>query len=361
MKKDIERLKPIFDGLENVRGAIRDVPDFQERQFSPYDELTGTMQTPFGYAGEMEDQNGLVYLRARYYNRNTGTFLSIDPFEGNINNPMSLNGYAYAYGNPVNLVDPSGMYGERPEAWSNCNSPASDCCAKYASEPANHAACMLNPDTWCDLAGDTRCKSIQDYANQLVTSGRYSGREVLSRTVEYAFQKYHYSTARELSDDVSCAVTGTRGPNTILDASNIGVGLGYNGKRFSLGMGGWSADYEDNTDTQAFHVWSYVNTVAQGGDLGVVLSAIANPYHECWDIQDAGRSIPDYKLAWAGIILGYSIYNNHYSPDEISGWIDTWLGGKQSYEDLLNSQDADWLKKYSTGSIPALCPFVNTH
>ncbi|MEP6985742.1 MAG: RHS repeat-associated core domain-containing protein, partial [Chloroflexota bacterium] len=108
MKKDFKQIKPIFDGLESVRGAINEMLTIQERQFSPYDETTGTMQTPFGYAGEMEDESGLVYLRARYYNRITGTFLSLDPSEGNINNPMSLNGYAYAYGNPVNNTDPSG-------------------------------------------------------------------------------------------------------------------------------------------------------------------------------------------------------------------------------------------------------------
>jgi hypothetical protein len=73
MRKDNKQMKSIFDSLESVRGAIDDMLAAQERQFSPYDEIIGTMQTPFGYAGEMEDENRLVYLRARYYNRNTGT------------------------------------------------------------------------------------------------------------------------------------------------------------------------------------------------------------------------------------------------------------------------------------------------
>src|SRR5690606_8554145 len=77
--------------------------------FSPYDEVIGTPQSPFGYAGEMQDENRLVYLRARYYSRDLGTFVSQDPSEGSMNDPMSLNGYAYAHGNPVNKTDPSGL------------------------------------------------------------------------------------------------------------------------------------------------------------------------------------------------------------------------------------------------------------
>lgn len=110
MRKNVKQIKPAFDELEGVRDAIDDEPTVQERLFSPYDETIGTRQSPFGYAGEMEDENGLVYLRSRYYNRNTGTFLSLDPYEGDITNPMSLNRYAYVSDNPVNNTDPSGLY-----------------------------------------------------------------------------------------------------------------------------------------------------------------------------------------------------------------------------------------------------------
>ncbi|MBK8139223.1 MAG: RHS repeat-associated core domain-containing protein [Chloroflexi bacterium] len=61
------------------------------------------------FTGEPIDSNGLVYLRSRYYDPDSGSFLSLDPSEGDITIPMSLNGYAYAYGNPLNSTDPSGM------------------------------------------------------------------------------------------------------------------------------------------------------------------------------------------------------------------------------------------------------------
>ncbi len=62
---------------------------------------TGTT-TEWSYTGEQNDPTGLEYLRARYYDANTGRFLSQDPL------PL-LQRYAYANDNPANLVDPSGL------------------------------------------------------------------------------------------------------------------------------------------------------------------------------------------------------------------------------------------------------------
>jgi RHS repeat-associated protein len=64
----------------------------------------------FGFTGEQTDANGLLYLRARYAQVGTGTFLSKDPFEGFMQRAMSRNGYSYVEGNPVNYTDPSGQF-----------------------------------------------------------------------------------------------------------------------------------------------------------------------------------------------------------------------------------------------------------
>ena len=50
----------------------------------------------------------MEYLRARYYDQNTGRFNRLDPFEGNNEDPQSLHKYAYAHCDPVNGIDPSG-------------------------------------------------------------------------------------------------------------------------------------------------------------------------------------------------------------------------------------------------------------
>jgi len=72
---------------------------------------SGAMATinPYRYAGYRYDEDTkLYYLMARYYNPDTGVFLSLDPVRGDTMNPLSMNGYSYANNNPVMNVDPDG-------------------------------------------------------------------------------------------------------------------------------------------------------------------------------------------------------------------------------------------------------------
>lgn len=56
----------------------------------------------FRYSGEMwDDTTSLQYLRARWYDPSDGRFISEDTYEGQIDNPLSLNLYAYVHNNPV--------------------------------------------------------------------------------------------------------------------------------------------------------------------------------------------------------------------------------------------------------------------
>ena len=64
---------------------------------------------PSFYRGEQYDSDlALYYLRARYYNPNTGRFLSRDPENGISTDPKTLHKYDYAGGDPVNAMDPTG-------------------------------------------------------------------------------------------------------------------------------------------------------------------------------------------------------------------------------------------------------------
>jgi len=74
---------------------------------NPLDGM-GLPRTSFGFTGEQTDPTGLIYLRARYYNPQFGSFLSRDPFGGWMDDSGSQNGYSYTGANPVNYVDPSG-------------------------------------------------------------------------------------------------------------------------------------------------------------------------------------------------------------------------------------------------------------
>ncbi|MBI1249378.1 tandem-95 repeat protein [bacterium] len=72
--------------------------------------VTAGALTNLQYSGEQFDSRiGQQYLRARYYDPNTGRFNRLDPFAGNMNDPQSLHKYLYAHGNPVMGSDPSGL------------------------------------------------------------------------------------------------------------------------------------------------------------------------------------------------------------------------------------------------------------
>ncbi|MFN0070146.1 MAG: RHS repeat-associated core domain-containing protein, partial [Chloroflexota bacterium] len=71
--------------------------------------LRGANPARMQYTGEPRDsETGFVYLRARMYDPQTGQFLQRDPFAGFMPSPLSLNRFAYAYQNPVTLIDPTG-------------------------------------------------------------------------------------------------------------------------------------------------------------------------------------------------------------------------------------------------------------
>ncbi len=104
----------VTDALGSVRGVV-DANNalLDTRLYAPYGEswgMTGTSQTSYGFTGELTDGNGLVYLRARYYNPLMGVFSGIDPEEGAIQQPLALNRYSYVQGNVINRVDPLGLF-----------------------------------------------------------------------------------------------------------------------------------------------------------------------------------------------------------------------------------------------------------
>ena len=71
----------------------------------------GDTENDFLYTGEQYNANtGLCYLRARYMDPSTGTFISMDSYHGSLYDPVSLYKYLYANANPVKYTDPTGYY-----------------------------------------------------------------------------------------------------------------------------------------------------------------------------------------------------------------------------------------------------------
>ena len=102
-----------YDGHGSVRqltsstGAVTDTYDYDA--FGNLANSAGSTPNNYLFAGEQYDPAlSLYYNRARYLNSTTGRFWSMDSYEGDERDPLSLHKYLYASGNPVDGFDPSG-------------------------------------------------------------------------------------------------------------------------------------------------------------------------------------------------------------------------------------------------------------
>jgi len=103
-----------FDGLgstiamTNAAGTI--VNKYAYDEYGNVLNQVEAVSNPFKYVGRygvMHDDTGLLYMRARFYDPEVGRFLSKDPV-GLWGGDVNL--YRYALSNPVNWMDPWGLW-----------------------------------------------------------------------------------------------------------------------------------------------------------------------------------------------------------------------------------------------------------
>jgi RHS repeat-associated protein/uncharacterized repeat protein (TIGR02059 family) len=99
----------VSDRLGSVRGTVNASGTLTNN--TSYDawgnpQTSGGLNsnTRFGYAGSYTDATGLTYNIRRYYDPQTGQFISVDPAVDQTEAP-----YAYVNGDPVNTTDPLGL------------------------------------------------------------------------------------------------------------------------------------------------------------------------------------------------------------------------------------------------------------
>jgi len=98
--------------LGDALGSVRQLADptgavTLTQSYAPYGDIVsfvGTSQTSYAFTGEARDSSELTYLRARYMDSSTGRFTQRDP------SGLEANLFLYAGANPVNRIDPSGLF-----------------------------------------------------------------------------------------------------------------------------------------------------------------------------------------------------------------------------------------------------------
>jgi RHS repeat-associated protein len=81
-------------------------------QYDPRGVKLNGVPEKIGFTGHVFDENtGLTYMQARFYDAAVGRFLSTDPIEFDGRDPATFNRYAYANNNPYRYIDPTGASG----------------------------------------------------------------------------------------------------------------------------------------------------------------------------------------------------------------------------------------------------------
>jgi RHS repeat-associated protein len=113
----------LVDGLGSTRGLTDENGNVTDvYNYDAYGNLTdsvGSSENDYLFAGEQFDENlEQYYLRQRYYDPSVGRFTRRDTYEGDNFDPITLHKYLYANGNPINGIDPSGLYAIQQELTS---------------------------------------------------------------------------------------------------------------------------------------------------------------------------------------------------------------------------------------------------
>ena len=116
-------------GTVKPNGIVVESSDARQTYDSWGNILNSADFAPFGYTGEYHDaETGLIYLRNRYYDPETGRFISEDPIKD------GLNWYTYCYNNPIVYIDYTGEAPRpyEPDKWNNRDIQPRTNCYAYA-------------------------------------------------------------------------------------------------------------------------------------------------------------------------------------------------------------------------------------
>ncbi|UOO37196.1 hypothetical protein IZU99_08005 [Oscillospiraceae bacterium CM] len=107
--------------LYNGHGDVVNIADSTGSIVMTYDydafgvvtTATGNIANSYLYAGyQFDDETGMYYLNARYYDPVTARFITADSYTGQANDPLSLNLYTYCHNEPMMNSDPTGHVDE---------------------------------------------------------------------------------------------------------------------------------------------------------------------------------------------------------------------------------------------------------
>lgn len=226
------RLKTDSSGTE--------VYDSNYEPFGPGYGETGNED--YRYTGKQEDQSGLYYFGARYYDPLVGRFTTRDTVFGELTDPQSQNRYIYCLNNPQKYVDPEGRLPVLPLLIIGGLGGLAVGMCKYALDKAfSHSKPVRNEVLYTAVKSTAigAVAAVTPFAVQTVTKSLSLSKEVVrgielgiettislgSDLAEYHFDQSFNGEAATLGGYVDTAVSSvmTSTVNYVTQASALGV------------------------------------------------------------------------------------------------------------------------------------------
>lgn len=187
---------------DDFRGSIIALTDenetitykYQYTDFGTITQIEEANHNPYRYVGKhgiQFEQNGLYFMRARYYDAHRGRFLTEDPV-------WATNLYPYAGNNPVMNIDPSGNISQEADALLTALVPAYGAykAFKFTTQLGmesceSYSYGYINSDSWVGKTGNAiggiSCLWTPDTALEtaftLGTAGIGTGASIVSKSV----------------------------------------------------------------------------------------------------------------------------------------------------------------------------------
>lgn len=169
----------------------------------------------YRYAGyQYDEETGLYYLMARYYEPRNGVFLSLDPDPGSDGDSLDQNGYAYGNNNPVMNVDPDGHW-----VWLvvNAGFAAYDGYKAYKSGKGWRGAAWAAASNFGPgkvFKGAKKALGFAKAAKKYLKPGKYARRSIPARSTSSRLNKKERRVLNKIGNKYGCHTCGRRHPGT---------------------------------------------------------------------------------------------------------------------------------------------------
>ena len=223
---------------------------------------TGTSKVIFGYNGRdgvVTDDNGLIYMRARYYSPAMKRFINADIVAGGISNAITLNRFAYANGNPVSFIDPFGLWSLKG-AWNSFTNWVDEKIVDPVVETYHEVkdAVVETYNSAKDAIVETY-NNAKDFVVDTYNDAKQTVVETYNEVKDWAVDTYNdvkertvdtYNNVKEWVEDTKVAIKdfGEKAGNAFLNSIEVEAEVGYGfGKSFKAGCFEIEAQaYSDN-------------------------------------------------------------------------------------------------------------------